>query len=61
MNAELSATFPVIWQLRLHRLEDESLRMVKRMKRSGYRLATATEGGKVRGVAGFRIVEFWAN
>jgi hypothetical protein len=47
-------------QLRTHLDEDEYLEKIKRMQRSGYRLAAATEGGTVRCVAGFRIVEFLA-
>jgi GNAT superfamily N-acetyltransferase len=59
-DAEISATFPVMRQLRLHLVEDEYLRMIRRMQRSGYRLANATEDGRVRCVAGYRIVEFLA-
>jgi GNAT superfamily N-acetyltransferase len=59
-DAEISATFPVMRQLRSHLAEDEYLRMIKRMQRLGYRLAAATESGEVRCVAGYRIVEFLA-
>ncbi|CAA9440917.1 MAG: hypothetical protein AVDCRST_MAG78-2431 [uncultured Rubrobacteraceae bacterium] len=48
-------------QLRTHLDEDEYLEKIKRMRRSGYRLAAATEGGEVQCVAGFRIVEFLAH
>lgn len=60
-DAEISATFPVMCQLRSHLAEDEYLEMIRRMRRSGYRLAAAVTGdGKVRCVAGYRIVEFLA-
>ncbi len=59
-NQEIISTFHVIRQLRAHLDEDEYLEKIKRMRRSGYRLAAATEGGEVRCVAGFRIVEFLA-
>jgi GNAT superfamily N-acetyltransferase len=59
-DAEISATFPVMRQLRSHLAEDEYLRMIRRMQRLGYRLAAATESGEVRCVAGYRIVEFLA-
>ena len=44
-------------QLRTHLDEDEYLEKIQCMRRSDYRLAAATEGGRVRCVAGFRIVE----
>jgi GNAT superfamily N-acetyltransferase len=59
-DAEISATFPVMRQLPPHLAEDEYLRMIRRMQRSGYRLAAATESGEVRCVTGYRIVEFLA-
>ncbi len=59
-DAEILATYPVMKQLRLHLVEDEYLETVERMQRSGYRLAAATQGGEIRCVAGFRIVEFLA-
>ncbi len=59
-DAEISATFPVMRQLRTHLSEDEYLELVNRMQRSGYRLAATTEDGEVRCAAGFRIVEFLA-
>ncbi len=59
-EAEISATFPVMRQLRPHLSEDEYLGLVNCMQRSGYRLATAAENGEVRCAAGFRIVEFLA-
>jgi GNAT superfamily N-acetyltransferase len=59
-DAEVSATFPVMRQLRSHLAEDEYLERIRDMRRSGYRLAAAAEDGKVRCVAGYRIVEFLA-
>jgi GNAT superfamily N-acetyltransferase len=59
-DTEVSETFPVMLQLRPHLDEDEYLRTVRRMQRSGYRLAAATESGEVRCVTGYRIVEFLA-
>ena len=59
-DAEISETFPVMRQLRPHLQEEQYLEFVRRLQRSGYRLAFAAEGGEVRCVAGFRIVEFLA-
>ncbi len=47
-------------QLRTHLDENQYLEKIKRMRHWGYRLAASTEGGMVRCVAGFRIVEFLA-
>ncbi len=59
-DAEISETFPVMRQLRPHLEEAEYLEVVRRLQRSGYRLAFAAEDGVVQCVAGFRIVEFLA-
>lgn len=59
-DAEVLETFPVMRQLRLHLEEEGYLEFVQRLRRSGYRLAFASDGGKVRCVAGFRILEFLA-
>lgn len=59
-DEEISSTYAVMRQLRTHLNEDECLEKVKRMRRSGYRLAAATEDGMVRCVAGFRISEVLA-
>ncbi len=59
-DPEISETFPVMCQLRPHLDEERYLDFVRRLQRSGYRLAFATEGGEVRCVAGFRIIEFLA-
>lgn len=60
-EADVASTFPVMRQLRTHLKEDEYLEEVERMRRSGYRLAVVLDGGRVRCVAGFRIVEFLAH
>ena len=57
---EIVSTYAAMRQLRTHLDEDEYLEKIRRMRRSGYRLAASTEGGMVRCVAGFRIVEFLA-
>jgi hypothetical protein len=59
-DAEISETFPVMRQLRPHLEEGQYLEFVRRLQRSGYRLAFATASGEVRCVAGFRVVEFLA-
>jgi GNAT superfamily N-acetyltransferase len=59
-DEEITSTFAVMRQLRTHLHEDEYLEKIKRLQRSGYRIAAATEVGEVRCVAGFRIVEFLA-
>ena len=59
-DEEIASTYAVMRQLRTHLDEDEYLEKTRRMRRSGYRVAAATEGGMVRSVAGFRIVEFLA-
>jgi GNAT superfamily N-acetyltransferase len=60
-DPEVSVTFPIMHQLRPHLEEGEYIEVVRRLRSSGYRLAFATEGEKVRCVAGFRIVEFLAH
>jgi GNAT superfamily N-acetyltransferase len=59
-DAEVSATFPVMRQLRPHLREEEYLEVVRRLQRSGYRLTFAAKDGEVRCVAGFRVIEFLA-
>ena len=45
-------------QLRTHLDEDEYLETIRRIQRSGYRLAAVLDGDRVRCVAGFRIQEY---
>jgi len=59
-DAEVSATFPVMRQLRPHLGEEGYLGVVRRLRRSGYRLAFSAEDREVRCVAGFRVIEFLA-
>jgi GNAT superfamily N-acetyltransferase len=59
-DAEVSATFPVMRQLRPHLGEEVYRRGVRRLRRAGYRLAFSAEDLEVRCVAGFRVVEFLA-
>jgi GNAT superfamily N-acetyltransferase len=59
-DEEITSIFPVMSQLRTHLKEEEYLETVERMHRSGYRLAAVVDGGRVKCVAGFRIVEFLA-
>lgn len=59
-DTEVLATFPVMSQLRLHLKEEEYLEVMRRLQRSGYRVAFADEEGEVRCVAGFRVTEFLA-
>jgi GNAT superfamily N-acetyltransferase len=60
-DEEISATFSVMRQLRPHLGEEEYLETVEHMRCSGYRLAYSEEGGAVRCVAGFRVLEFLAH
>ena len=60
-DPEIQATCAVMRQLRPHLDESEYLETIRRMQRSGYRLAAATEDGEVQCVAGYRIVEFLAH
>ena len=57
-DEEILSTFEVMRQLRTHLTEDEYLEKIRRMRRSGYRLAAVLDGGRVRCVAGFRIQEY---
>jgi GNAT superfamily N-acetyltransferase len=59
-EVEVSATFPIMSQLRLHLEEEEYLEVVRRLQRSGYRLVFANEEGEVRCVSGVRVIEFLA-
>jgi len=60
-DEEIASTFAVMRQLRMDLHDDEYLEKIKRIRRSGYRLAATVEGGEARCVAGFRIVEFLAH
>ncbi len=57
-EGEVRATHPVMSQLRTHLSEDEYVSAVERMRGEGYRIAAAyDEGGRILGVAGFRLFE----
>ncbi len=60
-DPEILGTFQTIRYLRPHLKEEEYLEVVRRLQLSGYRLAFAAEGGEVRCVAGFRVVESLAH
>ena len=54
---EIAATFPVMHQLRPHLAAAEYVGRVKRQQALGYHLAVLEEGGTVRAVAGFRVLD----
>lgn len=57
-DEEILSTREVMLQLRPHIRPDDYLPTVRRMMESdGYRLAAASEGGIVRAVAGYRLME----
>lgn len=57
LDAEISRCFPVLVQLRPHLIAEEFIDRVRRQQREGYQLAFLEEGGEVRAVAGFRLME----
>jgi GNAT superfamily N-acetyltransferase len=57
-DEEIRSTLAVMRQLRPHLTDDSNLPTVRRMMESeGYRIAAAMEGGQVRAVAGYRVME----
>jgi GNAT superfamily N-acetyltransferase len=56
----VARTFPVMRQLRPHLTEEGYRAQVERQRREGYRLVAGLEGGEVRCVAGFRVLEHLA-
>jgi GNAT superfamily N-acetyltransferase len=56
-DEEIAACSPVMRQLRTHIIESEFLARVKLQQRGGYQLCYLTDGGMVRSVAGFRVIE----
>lgn len=60
MEETVSATYPVMRELRPHLPEDGYPYRVRRMRESGYRLAAVIEEGEARAVAGFRVQEVLA-
>jgi GNAT superfamily N-acetyltransferase len=49
--------FPVMHQLRTHLREDEFLPTIRRQEAGGFRLAFVEDAGRVRAVAGFRVMD----
>lgn len=56
-DAEISRCFPVMVQLRPNLVPEEFVDRVRRQQREGYQLAFLEDGGEVRAVAGFRLIE----
>lgn len=57
-DTEISATYPVMRQLRTHVPEKEYVERIKRQQGNGrYELAAVIDEGQVRCVAGYRISE----
>jgi GNAT superfamily N-acetyltransferase len=56
-DQEIAACFPVMRELRAHLVEADFVAMVRRQQSGGYRLAYLREGGEIRAVAGFRLLE----
>ena len=56
-DADILRCFPVMAQLRPHRVEAEFVARVRRMQSEGFRLARLEEEGTVRAVAGYRFHE----
>jgi GNAT superfamily N-acetyltransferase len=57
-DEEVVSTFEVMRQLRTHLNETEYLETIRRMRCSGYRLATVLDGGRVKCAAGFRSQDY---
>ncbi|MGH7856995.1 MAG: GNAT family N-acetyltransferase [Candidatus Binatia bacterium] len=60
-DEEVLACFPTMGHLRRHLVRDEFLARIRRQERAGYRLAFLEGDGRVRAVAGFRILESLAS
>jgi GNAT superfamily N-acetyltransferase len=56
-DAEISACYPVMRELRPHITEEQFLYRVRKQERAGYRLAFVQESNRVVAVAGFRVCE----
>lgn len=56
-DAEISRCFAVMSQLRPNLVADEFVERVRRQQREGYQLAFLEDGGEVKAVAGFRLME----
>jgi GNAT superfamily N-acetyltransferase len=51
------ACWPVMRQLRTHLVEADFVERIRLQQRGGYQLCRLAEGGQVRSVAGFRLIE----
>jgi len=60
-SEEVSATYPVVRQLRPHLDEADYPARVERMRENGYRLAAVVEDGETLAVAGFRVLDYLAH
>lgn len=56
-DAEISACYPVMAQLRPHLTREEFIARVRRQQGSGFQLAACRTDGVVVAVAGFRILD----
>ena len=56
-DSEIRACFPVMRELRTHLLEADFVARINRQQQGGYQLAYVDDGGAVRAVAGFRLME----
>jgi GNAT superfamily N-acetyltransferase len=56
-DADLTACFPVMVQLRPHLTREEFFTRVRRQQESGFQLAALRSAGEVVAVAGFRVLE----
>lgn len=54
---EVKRCFPVVQQLRTHLREQDFLATIRRQEAGGFRLAFLEDGGNVRAVAGFRVMD----
>ncbi len=54
---QVRACFPVMHELRPHHDEASFVAQVETQFQQGYRMVSALCGGRVRGVAGFRVLE----
>mgnify|MGYP001449007221 CR=1 FL=1 len=56
-TTDLERCFPVMRELRLHLSLEEFVNRVRCQEAAGYRLLYLEEGGEVRALAGFRVLE----
>jgi hypothetical protein len=55
-DEEIARCFPVMQQLRTHLQEEEFVQRVRKQFADGYVLAALEEGGTIRSVAGYRLI-----